>query len=203
LDVSLTSDIVKLEAFKVSETSKDTTFDSSSMGTGSSFTPADIASIESVRRDLQDIQNLDPRAVVTQVSASDPAYSFSVSGQNPRENQLLVDGVSAADNFGLNSNGYAGLRNPIPLDWISNLTLQVNPFDTIYSGFLGAITDISLSPAPTSSMDPPTRSTPERACAAPTRWSACLGPMSPPSSTRPASRSAARSSRTSCSSHRL
>ena len=144
LDVSLTSDIVKLEAFKVSETSKDTTFDSSSMGTGSSFTPADIASIESVRRDLQDIQNLDPRAVVTQVSASDPAYSFSVSGQNPRENQLLVDGVSAADNFGLNSNGYAGLRNPIPLDWISNLTLQVNPFDTIYSGFLGAITDISL-----------------------------------------------------------
>jgi hypothetical protein len=144
LDLTMSSEVVKLEAYKVSETGKDLTFDSGSMGTGSTFNTTDIANIESVRHDLQDIQNLDPRAVVTQVSASDPAFSFSVAGQNPRENQLLVDGVSAADNFGLNSNGYAGLRNPIPFDWISSLTLQINPFDVIYSGFLGAVTDVSL-----------------------------------------------------------
>jgi hypothetical protein len=144
LDLTMSSEVVKLEAYKVSETGKDLTFDSGVMGTGTTFNTTDIANIESVRHDLQDLQNLDPRAVVTQVSASDPAYSFSVSGQNPRENVLLVDGVSAADNFGLNSNGYAGLRNPIPFDWISSLTLQINPFDVIYSGFLGAVTDVSL-----------------------------------------------------------
>lgn len=144
LDLTMSSEVVRLEAYKVSETGRDLTFDSGSMGTGSAFTSADISTIESVRHDLQDIQNMDPRAVVTQVSASDPAYSFSISGQNPRENALLVDGVSAADNFGLNSNGYAGLRNPIPFDWISNLVLQVNPYDTVYSGFLGAVTDVSL-----------------------------------------------------------
>ena len=144
VDLELSSEIVRLEAFKVSESGADTTFDSSSMGTGTSFTPKAIAEISSIRRDLQDIQNLDPRAVVNQVSPSDPAYSFSVAGQSPRNNALLVDGVSAADNFGLNSNGYAGLRNPVPLDWISSLTLEISPFDVIYSGFLGEITDITL-----------------------------------------------------------
>jgi len=138
------SEVVSMEAFKVSEIGTDTTFDSSAMGTGSSFGARQIMQISSIRRDLQDFQNTDPRAVVEQVSASDPAYTFSVAGQNPRENALLVDGVSAADNFGLNSNGYAGLRNPVPLDWIASATLEVNPYDTIYSGFLGGITNVSL-----------------------------------------------------------
>jgi hypothetical protein len=144
LDFTLGEDIVKLEAFKVSATGTDTTFDSAMMGTGSSYNSKQIVQVSSVRRDLQDVQNLDPRAVVMQVSPSDPAYTFSVAGQNPRENALLVDGVSAADNFGLNSNGYAGLRSPIPFDWVSNLTLQINPFDVVYSGFLGAVTNITL-----------------------------------------------------------
>jgi hypothetical protein len=144
VDFALTSEVVKLEAFQVNETGSNTTFDSDAMGTGSSYNSKEIRQISSVRRDLQDVQNLDPRAVIMQVSPSDPAYTFSVAGQNPRENALLVDGVSAADNFGLNSNGYAGLRNPVPFDWISNLTLQINPFDVVYSGFLGAVTDITL-----------------------------------------------------------
>jgi hypothetical protein len=143
-DLALATEIVKMEAFEVSESGTNTTFDSSAMGTGSEYSSKDIAEITSVRRDIQDIQNLDPRAVIMQVSPSDPAYTFSVAGQNPRENALLVDGVSAADNFGLNSNGYAGLRNPVPFDWISNLSLELNPYDVIYSGFLGGVTDITL-----------------------------------------------------------
>jgi hypothetical protein len=144
VDLEMSSEIVKLEAFKVSESSSELLFDMSTMGTGTAFNPKEISEVSSIRRDLQDIQNLDPRAVVNQVSPSDPAYSFSVAGQNPRNNSLLVDGVSAADNFGLNSNGYAGLRNPIPLEWISSLSLEINPFDVVYSGFLGGITDIEL-----------------------------------------------------------
>ncbi|HXQ82320.1 MAG TPA: carboxypeptidase-like regulatory domain-containing protein, partial [Opitutaceae bacterium] len=144
-DLELTSEeIVKLEAFKVSESTNQLVFDAGSMGTGTAFNPREIAQVSSIRRDLQDIQNLDPRAVVNQVSPSDPAYSFSVAGQSPRNNSLLVDGVSAADNFGLNSNGYAGLRNPVPLEWISSLAIELNPFDVVYSGFLGEVTDITL-----------------------------------------------------------
>jgi hypothetical protein len=144
VDLEVASDIVKLQAFTVSESGGDTAFQVGAMGTGTSFTPKQISSISSIRRDLQDFQNLDPRAVVNQQSPSDPAYTFSVAGQNPRENALLVDGVSAADNFGLNSNGYAGLRNPVPLEWIQSASLQINPYDVIYSGFLGGVTDVSL-----------------------------------------------------------
>ena len=144
VDLTLGSEVVKMEAFQVTASGASTTFDQSAMGTGTTFNVKQVQQVSSVRRDLQDIENLDPRAVVIQVSASDPAYTFSVAGQNPRENALLVDGVSAADNFGLNSNGYAGLRNPVPLDWIQDLTLQINPYDVVYSGFMGGITDISL-----------------------------------------------------------
>lgn len=144
VDLEFTSDVVKMQAFKVSESGTDTTFGTSAMGTGSSYSSKQVLQVASVRRDLQDFQNLDPRAVVIQVSPADPAYTFSIAGQNPRENALLVDGVSAADNFGLNSNGYAGLRNPVPLDWIASATLQVNPYDIVYSGFLGGITDVTL-----------------------------------------------------------
>jgi hypothetical protein len=143
-DLELSSDVVKLEAFQVNESANNTAFDSSAMGSGSSYTSKQVMQVASIRRDLQDFQNLDPRAVVAQASPSDPAYTFSIGGQNPRENALLVDGVSAADNFGLNSNGYAGLRNPVPLEWISAATLQISPYDIIYSGFLGGVTDVSL-----------------------------------------------------------
>jgi len=144
IDLSLATEVVRLEAFQVSESASQTRFDASVMGTGSSYTPKTISQISTIRRDLQDFENLDPRAVVQQVSPSDPSYTFSVSGQNPRENAILVDGVSAADNFGLNSNGYAGLRNPIPPEWISSATLAINPFDTVYSGFLGGVLDVNL-----------------------------------------------------------
>ncbi len=144
VDLTLASEVVRLEAFKVNESANSSQFDSSVIGTGSSYTPKTISQITTIRRDLQDFENIDPRAVVQQVSPSDPAYTFSVSGQNPRENAILVDGVSAADNFGLNSNGYAGLRNPIPPEWISSATLAINPFDVVYSGFLGGVLDVNL-----------------------------------------------------------
>src|SRR5471032_2265427 len=143
-DIELSSDVVQLEAFKVSETGTDTTFDAGNMGSGSSYTSKQVMQVSSIRRDLQDFQNLDPRAAVAQVSPSDPAYTFSIAGQNTRENALLIDGVSGADNFGLNSNGYAGLRNPVPLEWISSATLEISPYDIIYSGFLGGVTNVSL-----------------------------------------------------------
>ncbi len=144
VDLVLGTEVVRLEAFKVSESASTSQFDSSVIGTGSSYTPKTISQITTIRRDLQDFENVDPRAVVQQVSPSDPAYTFSVSGQNPRENAILVDGVSAADNFGLNSNGYAGLRNPIPPEWISSAALSINPFDVVYSGFLGGVLDVNL-----------------------------------------------------------
>ena len=137
------SEVVTLAAVKVEDT-RDTKFDSSSMGTSMAFAAADIASVNSVRQDIQDIENLDPRTNLQQSANGDANYTLSVQGQNPRENLVLVDGVSASDNFGLNSNGYAGLRNPLPLDWIESFSFDLNAYDVAYSGFVGAVADATL-----------------------------------------------------------
>jgi len=137
------SDVVSMAAVTVSE-SRDTTFDGNVMGTGDTFNAAQIGQITSVRQDVQDIENTDPRASLVQSGNNDVEYNLSVEGQNPRDNLFLIDGVVATDNFGLNSNGYAGLRNPLPLPWIESLAFKLNEYDVTYSDYLGGVVDATL-----------------------------------------------------------
>ncbi|MGD1031041.1 MAG: carboxypeptidase regulatory-like domain-containing protein [Opitutaceae bacterium] len=136
----LSSEVVTMEAVSV-ESTKDTTFNAGAMSNALNLGYQDVGQIATIRRDVQDIQNLDPRAAVMQVSPTDSQYTVSFDGQNPRENLFLIDGVSANDNFGLNSNGYAGFRSPLPIDWIQGISIDLNPYDLIYSGFSGGITN--------------------------------------------------------------
>ncbi|HEX3728547.1 MAG TPA: carboxypeptidase regulatory-like domain-containing protein, partial [Opitutaceae bacterium] len=129
--------VVKMEAVTVTE-GRDTTFGAEAMATGIALNNEQIQDVTSIRRDMQDLENLDPRVMAIQASTSDPEYQLSAQGQNYRSNALLVDGVSINDSFGLNSNSYAGLRNPIPPDWIESLTFQLNPYDLTHTGFTGA-----------------------------------------------------------------
>jgi outer membrane receptor for ferrienterochelin and colicin len=142
-DFSVSSDVVKLEAVSVVG-SQDPTFAGSAMSSALALNSSEVMQVASVRRDIQDIQNLDPRANVMQVGVSDSQYTVSFDGQNPRENLLLIDGVSGNDNFGLNSNGVAGFRNPVPPEWIQSFNLDLNPYDLIYSGFTGGVTNIEI-----------------------------------------------------------
>jgi len=137
------SEVVTLAAVQVGA-SRDTKFDGGTMGTSMAFNSKEVATINSVRQDIQDIENLDPRTNLQQSAAGDSNYTLSVAGQNPRENLVLIDGVSASDNFGLNSNGYAGLRNPLPLDWIESFSFDIDEYDIAYSGFVGAVSDATL-----------------------------------------------------------
>ena len=137
------SSVVKMEPLTVSA-GRDTTFDSTVMGTGSSFSAGQVAQISSVRQDLQDVLNTDTRVNLAQSANNDVEYMMSVAGQNPRENLIMVDGVSATDNFGLNSNGYAGLRSPLPLPWVEDVSFKLNDYDVTYSDYLGAVVDATL-----------------------------------------------------------
>jgi len=137
------AEVVTLAAVSVSE-SRDTTFDSGAMGTATRFNAASISAISSTRGDLSDIINLDPRAVVAQAGTTDPEYTYSIGGQNPRANLILIDGVSGTDNFGLNSNGYAGARNPVPFPWMESAAILINEYDLVYSGYTGGVIDLTL-----------------------------------------------------------
>ncbi len=137
VDLVLSSGIVVLEAYKV-EASKDATFDSNKMGASSGFDRDQIAQIPTVRRDVQDITNLDTRAGLT-LNTSTGEFSVSAQGQNSRFNSFLIDGQQANDPFGLNANGFASLRSPVPLDAIQAMTIDLSPYDVTRTGFTGAL----------------------------------------------------------------
>jgi hypothetical protein len=137
VDLSVTTEVVVMEAFKV-KSSKDITFDANKMGTSNTFTRDQIASIPSVRRDVQDIVNMDTRASLT-INTSTGEFSVAAQGQNSRFNSFLVDGQQANDPFGLNANGFASLRSPVPLEAIAALSIDLSPYDVTRTGFTGAL----------------------------------------------------------------
>jgi hypothetical protein len=140
---SLNTEVVQMEAVSV-QASRDPTFDPSAMDMSLNLNAAQIAQTATIRRDVQDYQNLDPRVTVMQTSNGDSEYEVSAQGQNSRENAFLIDGVTASDSFGLDSNGYAGERSPLAPEWIQSITQDVNPYDPAYSGFLGELLDVTL-----------------------------------------------------------
>ena len=69
-DFVVSSEIIHLAGITVGA-SKDTTFDTTAMGTGTFLATQEIQRVETVRRDVQDIENLDPRTSLMQVGTSD------------------------------------------------------------------------------------------------------------------------------------
>ncbi len=137
VNFALGADVVKLEAFNVSESS-DTTFDIGKMGSSQSFNSSEIAALPTVRRDVQDLANLDTRIGLTE-NTSTGEFSVSAQGQNSRYNSFLIDGMQSNDPFGLNANGFSSLRSPIPLGALAALNIELSPYDATRTGFTGAL----------------------------------------------------------------
>lgn len=129
------ADVVKLEAFRVSE-STDTTFDANRMGSGRSFSERDIASIATARDNVQDIARLDSRITLNSL---DQGGQLSAQGQNFRFNSFLVDGVESNDPFGLKGDGTNALRSPVAIESLAAVDVQLNPVDVRRAGFTGVL----------------------------------------------------------------
>jgi hypothetical protein len=130
----VSQEVVELAEFSVVG-QRDATFGTGKLGTGTDFSDDDVATIATVRRNVQDIARLDPRMVLMSL---DQGGQLSAQGQNFRYNSLLVDGVQTNDSFGLNSNGFSSLRSPIPLEAIQGMSGELTPVDVRRSGFSGA-----------------------------------------------------------------
>ncbi len=131
-------EVVKLEAFKVSE-SRDATFGAGKISTGTSFNQEQVVNLPTIRRSIQDLVQIDSRVAVTSL---DQGGNLSAQGQNFRFNSFLIDGVQANDPFGLNGNGFSSLRSPIPFEAIASVNLELNPMDVRRSGFTGALVNV-------------------------------------------------------------
>ncbi|MDP3737562.1 MAG: TonB-dependent receptor [Hyphomonadaceae bacterium] len=106
------------------------------IGPSSVFSLEDLQSEPAVNRDLKDIVRADPRIYLDE-SAGGTAGSDGIQcgGQSPRFNSLTVDGIGLNDGFGLNSNGYPTERMPFPFDAVSQVSVELAPFDVQYGGF--------------------------------------------------------------------
>jgi hypothetical protein len=137
VDASLATQIVVLEAYTV-KASKDVTFDSNKMGAGATFTKDQIGQVPMIRRDVQDVVNMDTRASLT-INTSTGEFSVSAMGQNSRYNSFLVDGQQSNDPFGLNANGFSSLRSPVPVEALAAMSVDISPYDVTHTGFTGAL----------------------------------------------------------------
>jgi hypothetical protein len=109
-------------------------FSRSSMGSGTSISPTELAIQASIQRNLQDYARSDPRISQTDKERGE----MSVAGQNSRYNSLTIDGVSVNDTFGLESNGSPTARQPISIEAIQSVQVNVANYDTTQKGYTGA-----------------------------------------------------------------
>ena len=97
------------------------------MGTGTFFDRDRIDGIPTVNRSIADIAKLDPRVSIN--TGSSRYSEISVMGANNRFNDFTIDGVSYNDPFGLNANGFGSMRNPIGMEFIDQISVDITPFD--------------------------------------------------------------------------
>ena len=97
------------------------------VGTGTTLDRNAMDGVPTVSRSVADFAKLDPRVSINTGSAR--SSEISVMGQNNRFNDFAIDGISFNDPFGLNSNGFGTMRNPISMDFVDQISIDVTPFD--------------------------------------------------------------------------
>jgi len=135
VNAALTGDLTTLETVTaVGFSGGSEVFSATKMGSGTSVDQVTIESLPSVNGNIQDYMRLDPR-----VTFSDRASgSITAGGQNPRFNKITIDGVSASDTFGLEGNNMPTQRQPVSMEAIEAIDINLSNYDVTMSGAAGA-----------------------------------------------------------------
>src|SRR5690606_16237102 len=138
INAALAGDVTSLGAVQVVGFSGGSeVFSANKMGSGTSVQQEKIEALPSINRNIQDYVRLDPR-----VSQSDKARGeLTVGGQNPRYNAIRIDGVNTSDTFGLESNNFPTIRQPVSMDAIEAINIDISNYDTTITGATGAVID--------------------------------------------------------------
>ena len=109
-------------------------FNNGSMGAGTAIGSREINSLASIQRNLQDYARVDPRLSQTDKERGE----ISALGQNSRFNSITIDGVTTNDTFGLESNNLPTAKQPISIDAIQSVQINVSNYDVTQKGYTGA-----------------------------------------------------------------
>ena len=139
IDVSFglqATDVVTLEKFVVAAAPNE--LDSSAVGAGNVFDSARLAAKPTTQRSLADLISASTFVTLRSLSGDREEAQITALGQNNRYNSIQIDGSRINDQFGLNGTGLASFYNPLSLDTLEQLSVQVSPYDVRQAGFTGA-----------------------------------------------------------------
>ncbi|WP_293741635.1 TonB-dependent receptor [uncultured Pedobacter sp.] len=132
LNVMLGEDIRMLDDVQVSAGSGDILFDPNNRSTLFNINQARIRLLPSVKRSITDFTRLSPYA-----------FGAAVAGGNYRQNFITIDGSEFNNNFGVGDNLPGNGAQPIALDAIAEISLNLAPYSSIWeSGFIGSTINI-------------------------------------------------------------
>ena len=97
------------------------------MGTSTLMTRADMDAVPTINRSVADFAKMDPRVSVNGGVGRDA--EISVMGANTKFNDFTIDGISFNDPFGLNDNGFGTMKNPVSMDFVDQISIDITPFD--------------------------------------------------------------------------
>lgn len=132
---ALLRDATQLETVQVVGVAAGELFSPDKFGAGTSVSNEQIQAFPSIGRNIQDYVRLDPRISQTDKQRGE----ISVGGQNTRFNRINIDGVSTNDPFGLESNNLPTLRQPVSIDAIEAISVDVANYDVTITGATGGV----------------------------------------------------------------
>ena len=109
-------------------------FNRGSMGAGTNIGSRELSTFASIQRNLQDYARTDPRLSQTDKERGE----ISAAGQNSRYNSITIDGVTTNDTFGLESNNLPTAKQPISIDAIQSVQVNISNYDVTQKGYTGA-----------------------------------------------------------------
>jgi hypothetical protein len=109
-------------------------FNSSNMGAGTNIGQRELNTFASIQRNLQDYARTDPRLSQTDKERGE----ISAGGQNTRFNSITIDGVTTNDTFGLEANNLPTIKQPISIDAIQSVQVNLSNYDVTQKGYTGA-----------------------------------------------------------------
>lgn len=135
MDAQLAGAATTLAAVTVTGTAgASSVFSSNAMGAGTQLGRKEIDAYASIQRSLQDYARMDPRLSQTDKERGE----ISAGGQNSRYNSITIDGVTTSDTFGLESNNLPTAKQPISIDAIQSVQVNLSNYDVTQKGYTGA-----------------------------------------------------------------
>jgi hypothetical protein len=127
LNAALSDGNTELTEFVV-EGSRGSDFTANRTGTATNITNEQLKNLPQINRSVLEFTRLTPQA-----------SGNSFAGRDARYNNLQIDGANFNNGFGLSGDPLpGGDSQPISLDAIEEITVNIAPYDVLQSGFTGA-----------------------------------------------------------------